>query len=157
MQIVLMFVAALIALGSTPTQDPPQEQTLTGCLRTGSAPTVFLLRSASADAPSGPREPFSLSSSEQHSGIGPTVSPSMSGLLYAEVRTARAAEDYLLVSVPSSLGEKVNHRIAVTGTVSEAGAAPPPPPAANAAEKALKKLSVRDVREVAANCAVPSR
>lgn len=124
MQIVLMFVAALIALVSTPSQDPPQEQTLTGCLRTGSAPTVFLLRGASADAaPSGPR----------------------------------VAEDYLLVSVPSSLGEKVNHRIAVTGTVSEAGAPPAPPPAANAAEKALKKLSVRDVKEVAANCSAPSR
>jgi len=124
MQMVLMFVAALFALVSTPAQDPPQEQTLTGCLRTGSSPTVLLLRGASTEAaPSGPR----------------------------------AADDYLLVSVPSSLGEKVNHRIAVTGTVSESGAPPPPPPAANAAEKALKKLSVRDVREVATNCSAPSR
>ena len=67
----------------------------------------------------------------------------------------RLAEDFLLVAIPAevSLGEHVNHRIAVTGEISEAGAPPPPPAAANAAEKALKKLSVKSVREVAANCA----
>jgi hypothetical protein len=123
MQIVLMFV---VALALVPTQDPPQDQTLTGCLRTGSSPTVFLLRGASLNADATPSGP-------------------------------RAAEDYLLVSVPASLGERVNHRIAVTGVVSDAGAPPPPPPAANAAEKALKKLSVKDVKEVAANCSASSR
>jgi hypothetical protein len=155
MQILLMFVVALFAVG--PGQDPPQDQTLTGCLRTGSSPTVFLLRGASLTddvAPSGPREPFSLSSHEQLAGIRPNVSASASGLLHAEVRTARVAEDYLLVSTPPSLGEQVNHRIAVTGVVSDAAT---PPPGANAAEKALKKLSVKNVREVAANCSAPSR
>jgi hypothetical protein len=106
-------------------QDPSQERTLTGCLRTGSAGSVFLLRSAAAPeeaaTPSGDRLP----------------------------------EDYLLVAIPSevSLGDHVNHRIAVTGVVSESGAPPPPPAGANAAERALKKISVKTVREVAANCA----
>ena len=31
-------------------QDAPQERTLTGCLRTGSAASVFVLRGAAADA-----------------------------------------------------------------------------------------------------------
>jgi hypothetical protein len=155
MQILLMFVVALVAV--VPTQDPPQDQTLTGCLRTGSAPTVFLLRGASLTddpASSGPREPFSLSSQEQLAGIRPTVSASASGLLHAEVRTARVAEDYLLVSTPPSLAEHVNHRIAVTGVVSDAAA---PPAGANAAERALKRLSVKSVKEVAVNCSAPSR
>ena len=155
MQMVLIFVVAFFA--GVPRQDPPQDQTLTGCLRTGSSPTVFLLRGASLTddvASSGPREPFSLSSHEQLAGNRPNVSASASGLLDAAVRTARVAEDYLLVSTPPSLSELVNHRIAVTGVISDAAA---PPAGANAAEKALKKLSVKNVKEVAANCSAPSR
>jgi hypothetical protein len=117
---LISFVLALFTL--TVPQDPPQERTLTGCLRTGSASSVFILRGAAADdaaTPSGNSRP----------------------------------EDYLLVAGDVPLGEHVNHRVAVTGVVSDAGAPPPPPPAANAAEKALKKLSVKGVKEVAANCA----
>ena len=118
---LLSFVLALFTLPVT--QDPPQERTLTGCLRTGSAASVFILRGAAADdaaaTPSGNSRP----------------------------------EDFLLVPGDVALGEHVNHRVAVTVIVSDAGAPPPPPPAANAAEKALKKLSVKGVKEVAANCA----
>lgn len=106
-------------------QDAPQERTLTGCLRTGSAASVFVLRGAAADA----------------------AAAAPSG--------ASTPEDYLLVAVPDqvNLPELANHRIAVTGVVSAAGAPPAPPPGANAAEKALKRISVKSVREVAANCA----
>jgi hypothetical protein len=119
---MLILLALLFAVAP---QDSTQERTLTGCLRTGSASSVFVLRSAAAPdalaAPSGDR----------------------------------LAEDFLLVAIPAdvSLGDRVNHRIAVTGVISEPGAPPPPPAAANAAERALKKLCVRSVREVAANCA----
>ena len=119
---ILTLIALVFALVP---QDPPQDRTLTGCLRTGSASSVFMLRSATASdaaaAPSGDRLP----------------------------------EDFLLVAIPAdvTLADHVNHRIAVTGVISEPGAPPPPPAAANAAEKALKKLSVKSVREVAANCA----
>ena len=117
-----VFACAIVALVS---QEAPQERTLTGCLRTGSAANVFLLRGAAADQ-----------NAETPSG---TV----------------VAEDYLLVAIPAdaALTERVNHRIAVTGVVSDPGAPPSPPAGANAAEKALKKLSVKSVREVAANCA----
>jgi hypothetical protein len=103
-------------------QDAPQERTLTGCLRTGSAASVFVLRGAAADA-----------GAETPSG---TTMP----------------EDYLLVAIPDqvNLTEMTNHRIAVTGVISDTAA---PPAAANSAEKALKKLSVKSVKEVAANCA----
>jgi hypothetical protein len=121
---LLVFAVAIVALVS---QEAPQEQTLTGCLRTGGAANVFLLRGAAADQ-----------NAETPSGTA----------------VARA-EDYLLVAIPAdaALNERVNHRIAVTGVVSDPGAPPPPPAGANAAEKALKKLSVKSVREVAANCA----
>jgi hypothetical protein len=118
---LLSFVLALSTLAGP--QDPPQERTLTGCLRTGSASSVFILRGAAADE----------------------TSATPSG--------ASRPEDFLLVPGEVALAEHVNHRIAVTGVVSDAGAPPPPPPNANAAEKALKKLSVKSVKEVAANCA----
>jgi hypothetical protein len=118
---LLSFVLALSTL--TVTQDPPQERTLTGCLRTGSAASVYILRGAAADdasaSPAGNSRP----------------------------------EDYLLVPGDIALADHVNHRVAITGVVSDAGAPPPPPPSANAAEKALKRLSVKAVKEVAANCA----
>lgn len=117
---------ALTVLALTTAQSPPQERTLTGCLRSGSASTVFILRGA-AQPGSAPASPAG----------------------------DRLPEDYLLVAVPEqlNLGDHLNHRIAVTGLVSEPNAPPPPPAAANAAEKALKKLSVKDVKEIAANCA----
>ena len=114
-----------VAIVALVSQEAPQERTLTGCLRTGSGADVFLLRGAAADQ-----------NAETPSG-------------------AAVAEDYLLVAIPAdvALTERVNHRIAVTGVVSDPGAPPSPPAGANAAEKALKKLSVKSVREVAANCA----
>ena len=50
----------------------------------------------------------------------------------------------------------VNHRIAVTGTVTDAkdGTAPP---GANTAERALKRLNAQSVKEVASNCAASPR
>jgi hypothetical protein len=104
---------------------PPAERTLTGCVRTGSAPAVFVLRGASAgsteSAPDGQQLP----------------------------------EDYLLVSIPPavSLEAHVNHRVAVTGVVSDPGVGPPPPTGANAAEKAIRRLAVKSVKELAQNCA----
>lgn len=114
-----------VAIVALLSQEAPQERTLTGCLRTGSSANVFVLRGAAAD----------------QNGATPSGTA--------------AAEDYLLVAIPAdvALTERVNHRIAVTGVVSDPGAPPSPPAGANAAEKALKKLSVKSVREVAANCA----
>ena len=108
-------------------QQPPAERTLTGCVRTGSAPTVFVLRGASIAAAEVP---------------GPSASEQL-------------PEDYLLVSIPASvsLDTHVNHRVAVTGVVSEPGVGPPAPAAANAAEKAIRRLTVKSVKEIAQNCA----
>jgi hypothetical protein len=105
---------------------PPAERTLTGCVRTGSAPAVFVLRGASA------------SSAES-----------------AAPAAEQQPEDYLLVSIPPavSLDGHVNHRVAVTGVVSEPGVGPPPPAGANAAEKAIRRLAVKSVKELAQNCA----
>ena len=102
--------------------------TLTGCLRTGSTSTVYLLRGAAS--------PSALSES-----------PSDSAAVWLP-------EDFLIASTPAGtdLSGMVNHRIAVTGTVTDAkdGAAPP---GANTAEKALKRLNAQSVKEVASNCA----
>ena len=105
-------------------QQPPAERTLTGCVRTGSAPTVFVLRGASIST-----------------GEAPAA--------------GQLPEDYLLVSIPASvsLDTHVNHRVAVTGVVSEPGVGPPAPAAANAAEKAIRRLTVKSVKEIAQNCA----
>ena len=106
---------------------PPAERTLTGCVRIGSAATVFVLRGAS--------------------GTSAEAAPPAGG--------QQLPEDYLLVSIPPavSLETHVNHRVAVTGVVSDAGAGPPPPTAANAAEKAMKRIAVKSVKEIAQNCA----
>lgn len=105
---------------------PPAERTLTGCVRIGSAPTVFVLR-------------------------GATGAPIDSGLAAGQ----QVPEDYLLVSIPAavSLETHVNHRVAVTGVVTDAGAGPAPPTAANAAEKAMKRITVKSLKELAQNCA----
>lgn len=105
----------------------PAERTLTGCVRTGSAPTVFVLRNASGAALE-------------------SVAPAEGQQL---------PEDYLLVAIPAavSLETHVNHRVAITGVVSDAGTGPAAPAAANAAEKAMKKLAVKSVKELAQNCA----
>jgi len=105
----------------------PAERTLTGCVRTGSAPAVFVLRGASAG-----------SAEAAPDGDGQQL-----------------PEDYLLVSIPPavSLEAHVNHRVAVTGVVSEPGVGPPPPTGANAAEKAIRRIAVKSVKEIAQNCA----
>ena len=106
---------------------PPAERTLTGCVRTGSAPAVFVLRGASA---------------------GQAESPDQAG-------GQQLPEDYLLVSIPPavSLETHVNHRVAVTGVVSDPGVGPAPPAGANAAEKAIRRIAVKSVKELAQNCA----
>jgi hypothetical protein len=120
--------AALAAWAGTMIQER-QSVSRTGCLRTGSTSTVYLLRGATAPAPGQADSP----------GAGAAAIP----------------EDFLLV--PGSgidLAPMVNHRITVTGEVSEAKDPPPPPSGANTAEKALKKISVQNVKEVASNCAL---
>lgn len=121
-------VGALVALSSP--GDQGQGVTLTGCLRTGSSATIYVLRGASE-----PSEPAAPGREPQ----APTTPP----------------DDYVLVSVPAQidLSAHLNHRIGVTGVISDAKDPPPPPAGANAAERGLKKLSVQTVREVASNCA----
>jgi hypothetical protein len=125
-------VAAAAVVGSVAvvlvqSGQPPAERTLTGCVRTGSAPAVFVLRGAN----SGSTESAPQSDSQQ------------------------LPEDYLLVSIPPavSLETHVNHRVSVTGVVSDPGVGPPPPAGANAAEKAIKRIAVKSVKEIAQNCA----
>jgi hypothetical protein len=123
----LSFVMAggLIAVADTP---PVQEKTttLTGCLRTGSASTVYILRGAALPDVSTPGH-----------DAGPMP------------------EDYIVVSVPNNtnLADVVNHRLEMTAVVTEPDAPPAAPPNANAAERALRRLSVRAVKDVAPNCA----
>jgi len=123
--------AAATYASSLPAQDRPTV-TLTGCLRTGSASTVYLLRGAANPA-------------------DVTESP-------GDAAAARLPEDFLIASVPSGtdLSGMVNHRIAVTGSVSDAKDGPAPP-GANTAEKALKRLNAQSVKEVASNCASGTR
>jgi hypothetical protein len=65
------------------------------------------------------------------------------------------ARDYLLVSVPSSveLSASLNHRVSIVGEVHAAADGPQPPPGANTVEKALRRLSVQSMSEIAASCA----
>ena len=117
---------AVVLVQSGP-QQPPAERTLTGCVRAGSGAGVFVLRGASGPA-------------------GDATAPS------ADQQTP---EDYLLVAIPAavSLEALVNHRVAVTGVASDPGTGPPAPAAANAAEKAIRRLAVKSVKDVAQNCA----
>ena len=124
--------AAAIAVVSfmSPGDQGSEPVTLTGCVRGGGHPSVYLLRGAAAPAPATP-----------------------SG------ETAPMPEDYLLVSIPDTvdLGPMLNHRVAVSGVVSTAKNGPAPPPESNAAERGLKRLAVQSTREVAANCATTGR
>ena len=67
---------------------------------------------------------------------------------------AAASDDYVLVAIPQSVspGEYLNHRVAVTGLVSQPNGGPAPPPGANAAERALQRLTVKALKDVAPNC-----
>jgi hypothetical protein len=118
--------AAVVLVQSTIDGQQQDEKTVTGCMRTGSSPTVYLLRSAT---------------------IGGAEAAAQSG--------SQQTEDYLLVTVPDTLNLSVhvNHRVAITGVVSPASAGPPPPTAANAAEKAMQRLAVKSLKMVAQNCA----
>jgi hypothetical protein len=97
--------------------------TLTGCLRTGSAASVIILRGAATPVSGG-----------------------------------QMPRDYLLVQVPDGVdvGALMNHRVAVTGAVNTAEEAPAPPDAANSAERALRRITVQGMRDIAANCSDPA-
>lgn len=64
------------------------------------------------------------------------------------------ARDYLLVQVPDGvdLPALANHTVAVSGTMHSADSGPPPPDGANSAERALRRLAVQGVNDVAPNC-----
>jgi hypothetical protein len=96
----------------------------TGCLRSGSASTVFLLRGATA-AEGG-----------------------------AEGQGRR---DYLLVSIAGGidLNATLNHRVTITGTAASAAEGPAPPEGANTAERALQRLTVEQLADVAPDCSEP--
>ena len=89
-----------------------------GCLRTGSASSVFILRSA------------------------------------REAGAEAGARDYLLVAIASGtdLNAAMNHQVSIDGDASGAGEGPEPPAAANSAEKALRRLSVRGVKDSGQRC-----
>jgi len=118
--------AAVVLVQTTADDQQQEEKTVTGCMRTGSSPTVYLLRSAT---------------------MGSLEGAAQSG--------SQQTDDYLLVTVPDSLNLSVhvNHRVAITGVVSAASAGPPPPTGANAAEKAMQRLAVKSLKMVAQNCA----
>jgi hypothetical protein len=118
--------SAAVVLVQSNAQDQQTEKTVTGCMRTGSSATVFLLRSAT---------------------VGTTESAGQAG--------SQQTEDYLLVAVPDSINLAVhaNHRVAITGVVSTAAAGPPPPAGANAAEKAMQRVAVKSLKMIAQNCA----
>lgn len=125
-------LAAALALGavgavlatSTAGDQAAEPRTLTGCLRNGSAPVVYILRGAALPAAQTPND------------------------------SAPLAEDFVLVAVPdgTDLNAVINHRIAVTGVVIDAKDPPTAPGEANAVEKALKKIRVQSVKDVAGNC-----
>jgi hypothetical protein len=108
--------------GALNSQDPVA---LTGCLRSGSASTVYVLRGAEL--------PTSLQPDNQ------------------------MRRDYLLVDVADgiNLDAVLNHRVTITGIVSDAGEGPTPPQEANAAERALRRLTVQRMQDVAPNCSAP--
>lgn len=125
---VRVAAAAALAFGASlfATADPSSMQsnttTLTGCVRTGSNASVFLLRGA--------------------------ATPSAESV-------AALPEDFLIASVPNSvnLADHVNHRVQVAAVVTDPKGPPAAPGGANAAERALKRLTVRELKEVAPNCA----
>jgi len=124
--VTAVVAAAARAVGPTlpPLEGRQQPTTLTGCLRIGSAPTVFILRGAT--------EPDAVEMPAQ----------------------GQMPRDYLLVAIPESVdpAPHVNHLVAITGQVSDARSGPPPPEAANTAERALRRLAVSGLRHVADSC-----
>jgi hypothetical protein len=101
-------------------QDPV---TLTGCLRTGSAPTVYILRGASAPEPEAPDT------------------------------SAQARDYVLVsVPAGTDLNAMLNHRVAVTGRVHTGEGGPSAPEGANTVERALRRLTVEKAQDVAPNC-----
>ncbi|MEZ5317591.1 MAG: hypothetical protein R2752_09345 [Vicinamibacterales bacterium] len=126
----LAVVLALAQVSSAPTAQAAaagqEPATLTGCLRSGNTATVFILRGATA----------------------PAAAPE------APDAGAQMPRDYLLVSVPENveLGPHLNHTIAVTGVAHGPGQGPAPPEGANTAEKALRRIAVQSIAEVAPNC-----
>jgi hypothetical protein len=119
-------IAVVVAVTS-PGDQGTEAVTLTGCLRSGGNPAVYILRGAAA--------PAAVSQPSDRDAVP-------------------AAEDYLLVQIPSSvkLEAIVNRRVAITGVASDAKNGPAPPAEANAAERALKRLTVQEARETAPNC-----
>jgi len=117
-------LAWTMTVGSAPDTQDPAPVTLTGCLRSGSAATVFILRGAAAS--------------------GPTDAPSQEA----------TSRDYLLVEVAEGidLNAHLNQRVAITGPSRRASDGPAPPEAANTAERALWRLSVQGLRHVANDC-----
>jgi hypothetical protein len=63
-------------------------------------------------------------------------------------------EDFLIATVPDrvNLSDVVNHRVEVTATISEPNSPPAAPQGANAAERALKRISLSNLKDVANNC-----
>jgi hypothetical protein len=131
-KITMLVVAALAATaafamtgGGTGMADGQGAVTLTGCLRTGSAASVFILRGATT--------PSAESTPDQ---------------------SDQMPRDYLLVAIPGDLDPAGyrNKRVAVTGVVSAGEGAPAPPDAANSAERALRRLSVSELKEIASGC-----
>lgn len=120
-------VAIVLAQRSSQT---PAGVTVTGCLRQGSGPSVFILRGAAVPGMS------------TESGEAPRFDASSD--------STPTSTDYLLVSVPSrvDLAAHLNHKMEVSGQTGDAA----PPAGANAAEKALPRLAVSDAREVATSC-----
>jgi hypothetical protein len=72
-----------------------------------------------------------------------------------EAGSQGAARDYLLVSVPADveLSASLNHRVSIVGELFSASEGPEPPPGANTVERALRRLAVQSMTDIAASCA----
>lgn len=128
-------VAMVLAQRSSQT---PAGMTVTGCVRQGSGPAVFILRAAAIPIATPAPTIARAAAPRFEDGDRPSVSA---------VDTA----DYLLVAVPArvDLSAHLNHKMEITGEKSDSAA---PPAGANAAERALPRLAVSDGHEVAPNC-----
>jgi hypothetical protein len=128
-------VALVLAQRSSQT---PAGMTVTGCVRQGSGPAVFILRGAAIPLAS----PAPVIARDAPPRFEDGHQPSESAV---------DAADYLLVSVPArvDLSAHLNHKMEITGEKSDSAA---PPAGANAAERALPRLAVSDGHEVAPSC-----
>lgn len=79
------------------------------------------------------------------------------GATPAEGGEGEMRRDYLLVSVAGGvdLNATLNHRVTITGTAAAAAEGPAPPEGANTAERALRRLTVEQLVDVAPNCSEP--